>query len=1055
MKLVLLRRFFFKGFLALLLFTCLTASGVEADITVAWDAPITNSDGSTLTDLAGYKIYYDTDGTGAPYNGIGITQGSSPVTVPLASLSDVSNPEFVLSGLTVSTTYYIAVTAYDTSANESGYSNEITATESPPPMGNDPPTAGINATPTQGMAPLSVSFSGTGTDTDGTITNYTWAFGDGSSSTLQNPTKTYTSAGTYTATLTVTDDDGDTGTDTIQIVVSAPPVDTTSPTATITSPTSSSSYSTSSSVIALSGTASDDTGVTSVVWSNDQGGSGTAAGTTSWSISNISLVEGYNTITVIAHDAAVNTGTDTIAVLYTVPNSQPAANAGADQTVTQLQLANGSVQVDLDGSSSSDPDGDSLSFSWTQTQGSPVNLMGSTTAAPFFSVTSALSGQNLYFQLVVNDGSLESNPDTVIIIVEDLPPRANDPPTAGIGATPTEGMAPLSVSFSGTGTDTDGTVTDYTWVFEDGSSTNVQNPSHTYTSAGSFTATLTVTDDDGATNTATLQITVSNPPVPNVSPSVSISGSPLSGTAPLTVSFTAAATDSDGTVSSYLWSFGDNSSSQSANTSHIYEAAGDYSASLTVTDDDGAETTSTITINVTQLPADQDSDEDGITDQLELDYGLNPNALDSDEDGIDDFTEWGASSSPLDSDGDGIVDALDDDSDNDGKLDSQEGVEDDDGDGAPNYTDIDDSDGPLGDQDQDGINNSTEVTYLLNPNQSDTDGDGIDDGTEFGALPWPCDSDGDGLIDALDIDSDNDGKPDSQEGVADDDEDGSPNYIDINDTDGPEGDQDGDGFSNLHEALVGLNPNLSDSDLDGIPDSEEVEDINAPTDTDGDGVIDAQDPDSDNDGISDSEEFREDMDGNGLPDRKDATTAAFIGKEGRMALKLATGGCRLSGMKYIPEAISTDKWKPSMRFRYGGMQFKIMNVPTGGTVDVDVIIDRKIHRHAQYWKYDQDIGYYQLETTVSENSIHFSLTDGGVGDSDKTANGIIEDPGFIAEPEETVDDAASTPSTTTGSGGGGGGSGCRVAKTPSGSPDGLSILLPMLLLWILKRMRKI
>jgi PKD repeat protein len=967
MKFFALRKFFIKVLPVLLLFTCLTVSGVEADTTVAWDQATTNSDGSAMTDLAGYKIYYDTDVTGAPYSGTGITQGSSPVTVPLASLSDASNPEFVLSGLTVSTTYYVAVTAYDTSSNESGYSNEITATESPPPVANDPPTAGINATPTQGMAPLSVSLSGTGTDTDGTITGYTWAFGDGSNSTQQNPTKTYTSAGTYTATLTVTDDDGDTGTDTVQITVTAPPVDTTSPVATITSPTSSSSYSTNSSVISLSGTASDDTGITTVVWSNDQGGNGTAGGTTSWTTGNISLVQGYNTITVIAHDAAVNTGTDTITVLYTVPNSQPAANAGSDQTVTQSQLEGGSVQVTLDGSASSDPDGDSLSFSWTQTQGSSVNLMGSTTAAPFFSATSSLAGESLFFRLVVNDGSLESNPDTVIIFVEDLPPRVNDPPTVNIGATPTEGMAPLSVSLSGTGTDTDGTVTNYTWVFGDGSSTNVQNPSHTYTSAGSYTATLTVTDNDGA------------------------------------------------------------------------------------------ETTSTVTINVTQLPADQDSDTDGITDQLELDNGLNLNAQDSDADGIDDFTEWGSGSSPLDSDGDGIIDAIDDDSDDDGKPDSQEGVADDDGDGAPNYTDIDDTDGPLGDQDEDGINNSTEVTYLLNPNQSDTDADGIDDGTEFGILPWPCDSDGDGLADALDLDSDSDGKPDSQEGIADDDQDGSSNYIDINDTDGPEADQDGDGFSNQDEALVGLNPNLSDSDLDGIPDSIEAEDANAPADTDGDGVIDAQDPDTDNDGIPDSEEFLEDMDGNGLFDRKDATTATFSGKAGKMALKLATGGCRLSAMKYIPEAISTDKWRPSMRFRYGGMQFKIMDVPAGGTVNVEVMVDHKIHRNAQYWKYDQDLGYYQLETTVFESSIQFSLTDGGIGDSDKTVNGIIEDPGFVTEPEEAADSTTSTaaPSPATVSSGGGGGSGCRVATNSSGLPDGLLIFLPALLLLILKRMRKI
>ncbi len=963
MKHIALRDWLAKGVFALFLFICAAANGAEASITMAWQPSATNADGTPCTDLAGYKIYYDTDQSGAPYNGTGLAQGASPIIVPVSpvsSLADPSNPQFVVSGLTAGTTYYVVVTSYDTSSNESGYSNEITAVEYPP-VANSPPTAAIGASPTEGIAPLSVSFSGTGTDTDGTVTDYTWNFGDGSNSSSQNTTHTYSSAGNYTATLTVTDDGGATGLNSVQIAVISPPPSV---------------------------------------------------------------------------------------------NHAPTANAGSDKSVTQSQLSQGSVQVTLSGSSSSDPDGDALSFSWTQTQGSFVNLMGGTTATPFFSVTTAASGQTLGFQLVVSDGKLQSNPDTVLVVVEAALPPPNVPPTAVIGASPTEGIAPLSVSFSGTGTDTDGTVTNYTWNFGDGSSANVQNPSHIYISAGTYTATLTVTDNGGATGSATKQIVVS---APNKAPTASITASPTSGTVPLTVSFTATASDSDGSIVSYSWNFGDGSISSSTNPSHTYSAAGTYTATLTVTDNGGAQTSATKTISVASLSTTQDSDNDGLPDVLEIQYGLNPNSVDSDGDGISDFIEWGPGSAPLDTDGDGIIDALDTDSDNDGKADNIEGTGDVDGDGAPNYIDKDDIDGPLGDQDGDGINNSTEVTYMMNPNLADSDVDGIDDGTEFGSLPWPLDSDGDGIIDALDTDSDNDGKSDIIEGTGDIDGDGAPNYMDKDDNDGPLGDQDHDVLTNIQETGIGLNPNLSDSDQYGIPDAEEIGNVNSPEDTDGDGMIDALDTDTDNDGISDIEELREDMDGNGIPDSKDDSIASFVGKIGKMALKVIRNGCRITDAVLIPDAFFTEKWKPLVPLRYGGLQFKVKDIHVGETVTVQVIIARNFNKNAQYWKYDPNTGYTQIDTKVSGNVMSFNLADGGMGDADHTANGMIEDPGFIAEPEEAIstpiDSLVSSPATS--SGGGGGGGGCRVSQNQGSIPDGFLFFIPLLVLLVLKRTRKV
>jgi hypothetical protein len=99
-----------------------------------------------------------------------------------------------------------------------------------------------------------------------------------------------------------------------------PSPDTTPPTCAIASPTTSSAYATSSSSMALGGTASDNVGVTQVTWANDRGGSGTASGTTTWTVASIALQSGANVVTVTARDAAGNTGTDTLTVTYTPPS---------------------------------------------------------------------------------------------------------------------------------------------------------------------------------------------------------------------------------------------------------------------------------------------------------------------------------------------------------------------------------------------------------------------------------------------------------------------------------------------------------------------------------------------------------------------------------------------------------------------------------------------------------------------------------------------------------------------------------------------------------------
>ena len=109
----------------------------------------------------------------------------------------------------------------------------------------------------------------------------------------------------------------------------------------------------------------------------------------------------------------------------------------------------------------------------------------------------------------------------------------NASPVAAVAATPTTGIFPLSVVFSSDGsTDSDGTIAGYSWAFGDGTTSAAPNPTHIYDAAGTYNVVLTVTDDDGATDTAGTTITVSAPVPTNVPPVAAIGASPTTGTYP-------------------------------------------------------------------------------------------------------------------------------------------------------------------------------------------------------------------------------------------------------------------------------------------------------------------------------------------------------------------------------------------------------------------------------------------------------------------------------------------------------------------------------------------
>jgi PKD repeat protein len=146
------------------------------------------------------------------------------------------------------------------------------------------------------------------------------------------------------------------------------------------------------------------------------------------------------------------------------------------------------------------------------------------------------------------------------------------PPVANFSATPRSGNASLTVQFTDLSTNTP---TSWDWNFGDGSAHGTtKNPSHQYTSAGTYTITLTATNSGGSDGeTKTGYVTVSATPAPVAA----FAATPISGNAPLTVQFTNQSTNS----TSWSWDFGDGQTSTAQNPSHTYTTPGTYSPSLT------------------------------------------------------------------------------------------------------------------------------------------------------------------------------------------------------------------------------------------------------------------------------------------------------------------------------------------------------------------------------------------------------------------------------------------------------------------------------------------
>jgi PKD repeat protein len=155
---------------------------------------------------------------------------------------------------------------------------------------------------------------------------------------------------------------------------------------------------------------------------------------------------------------------------------------------------------------------------------------------------------------------------------------------ASFVANATSGTVPLSVQFVDLSTNSPAS---WVWSFGDGGTSSLQNPVHTYATAGTYTVTLTATNGGGS-STATKADYIGAGKVAMI-PVAAFVSSVTSGTAPLTVQFVDSTTNSP---TSWIWSFGDGNMSTLQNPTHIYTTSNSYTVTLIATNSAGSDTLS-------------------------------------------------------------------------------------------------------------------------------------------------------------------------------------------------------------------------------------------------------------------------------------------------------------------------------------------------------------------------------------------------------------------------------------------------------------------------------
>jgi len=189
-----------------------------------------------------------------------------------------------------------------------------------------------------------------------------------------------------------------------------------------------------------------------------------------------------------------------------------------------------------------------------------------------------------------------------IIFVDGQVDVINTPPVADFSVNIEEGFVPLTVSFTNSSSTGTGINESYLWDFGDGNTSIETSPEYVYNDAGIYSVSLTITTTHGEdTEVKENYITVNQ----TYAPTPQFSAEPEEGYIPLTVQFSNLTELGTGENITYLWDFGDESTSQEDNPSHIYNEVGEFNVSLTASSTHGDSTLvieGAVTVNPTIPP---------------------------------------------------------------------------------------------------------------------------------------------------------------------------------------------------------------------------------------------------------------------------------------------------------------------------------------------------------------------------------------------------------------------------------------------------------------------
>jgi PGF-pre-PGF domain-containing protein len=223
----------------------------------------------------------------------------------------------------------------------------------------------------------------------------------------------------------------------------------------------------------------------------------------------------------------------------------------------------------------------------------------STEQSPVHTYTSA--GTYTVKFTVSNADGAASKDGTITVLQSPEPTVEPVLPVADFSSNITSGNAPLDISFADKST---GTPTAWNWNFGDGTNSEVQNPVHTYSSAGDYTVNLTVSNANGtASKTGAINVLQNPEPSPDpVLPVADFGTNATQGPAPLAIQFT----DSSQNAVSWSWDFDNNGQPDSTVQSpvYVYTSTGTYTVNLTASNANG---TASKTLEIKVLEAEKDT----------------------------------------------------------------------------------------------------------------------------------------------------------------------------------------------------------------------------------------------------------------------------------------------------------------------------------------------------------------------------------------------------------------------------------------------------------------